>query len=313
MVLFSSFGNVDAPTPHGGPAFQGWKNGYGFGKAKGPGGFVMAPNMPMQLRYTPSDDRCFASTPFWRTKYELGQASGFGFGDRPSYKKTDSVAPNHYGDVSKQVLNTRNNVLRKSITLGHKFPSMEEKYRDLSWPQCGPGPGKYDTRIPAGQGSWFNPIPNPSFSMQSRPILDQELRSGMERPGAGDYDTRVEAGKNSKIRKGTLYDITQKGRIKYNDLPGNISPGPARYNHKEEFDRKGLLEKIMNVPVPPRQHRRTSMPLPQGMDEGDLLELARPDSPQSETDAQRTAKGSKGEKMDESRKMQKSDSSPAGL
>jgi hypothetical protein len=272
MVLFSSFGNVDAPTPHGGPAFHGWKQGFGFGKGSGPGCHVMAPNMPMKLRFTPSHDRGFSATPFWRKKWEVGQAAGFGHGDRPHYRKEDSVAPNHYGDISHQVGNTRNNVLRKGITIHPKFPSNEERYRDLSWPQCGPGPGKYDTRIPAGQGSWFNPVPNPSFSMQSRPIIDSDIRAGMGRPGAGDYETRIEAGMNSPIRKGTLYDIKCKGRNFPKDAAGAVSPGPARYNHKDGFDSKGLLEKILNVPIPPRQHRRDSMPLPDGMDEDDALE-----------------------------------------
>lgn len=170
------------------------------------------------------------------------------------------MAPNNYGDVSKQVNNTRNGVLRSGITIHPKFPSMEERYRDLSWPKSGPGPGKYDTRVPAGQCSWFNPVPNPAWSMQSRPILDGELRAGMGRPGAGEYVTRIDPGTNSKIRKGTLYDITCRGRFPYNDEPGNISPGPARYNHKAGFDASGLLEKIMNVPIPPRQHRKGSMP-----------------------------------------------------
>merc|ERR1712216_654562 len=53
--------------------------------------------------------------------------------------------------------------------------------------------------------------------------------------------------------------------------PGNISPGPARYNHKAGFDDKGLLEKIMSRPVPPFVSKRTSMPLPDG-EQDDSLE-----------------------------------------
>lgn len=234
----------------------------------------MAPNMPMQLRYTPNDDRGLASTAFWKTKWEVGQAAAFGFGERPDYKKDDSVAPNNYGDISKQVAKTKPSVSR-GVSIHQKYPSMEERYRDLSWPKSGPGPGKYDTRVPPGQGSWFNPVPNPSFSMQSRPILDQELKAGMERPGAGEYDVQTKVGSNSRIRKGTLYDIKIRGRYPYNDEPGAISPGPARYNVKEGFDAKGLLEKINNVPIPPsmpdnmdgqahvRRRQRTSMPMPQ--------------------------------------------------
>merc|ERR1719262_979823 len=87
--------------------------------------------------------------------------------------------------------------------------------------------------------------------MQSRPILDSDLRAGMGRPGAGEYNTQIDPGMNSPIRKGTLYDIKCKGRIVYHDAEGGISPGPARYNHKDGFDSKGLLEKILNCEAPP--------------------------------------------------------------
>lgn len=273
----------------------------------------MAPNMPMQLRYTPSDDRCFASTPFWRSKYEVGPAAAFGFGERPTYGKSEkdgSVAPNNYGDISKQVGNTRSGVLRAGITIHPKFPSMEEKYRDLSWPKCGPGPGKYDTRIPAGQGSWCNPVPNPSWSMSSRPIIDGELRAGMGKPGAGDYETRIDAGKNSLIKKGTLYDIKIKGRWTNSLEPGQLSPGPARYNHKEGFDNKGLLEKILNVPIP--QPRRRSMPQPDGAE----LEEDSFDDYEGHRSPERGRQGAPGKNKKSSstrRKLPRVESSPAEL
>jgi len=312
MVLFSSFGHVDAPTPHGGPAFQGWRQGFGFGKAKGPGLATFDPSIPLQLRYTPSDDRCFAATPFWRRKWEVGQAASFGFGERPEYGKTDgSVAPNAYGDVSKQVGNTRNVVSRPGITLHPKFPSMEEKYRDLSWPKCGPGPGKYDTRIPAGQASWTNAVPNPSFSMQSRPILDGSLREGMGKPGPPDYETRIKPGMNSPIRKGTLYNITQKGRQEHHDAEGGCSPGPARYNVKDGgFNSKGLLEKILNVPVPPKS-KWARMPQPEGEEEE---EPEAEDYEGSRTGGRRRSDGKSRSKAGTStRRMKRVESSPAAF
>jgi len=278
----------------------------------------MAPNMPMKLRYTPSDDRAFSCNAFWKTKWEVSKAAAFGFGDRPTYGKSEkdgSVAPNNYGDVSRQVGNTKNQVLRANITMHPKFPSMEERYRDLSWPKSGPGPGKYDTRIPAGQGSWFNPVPNPAFSMQSRPMLDSELRSGMGRPGAGDYETRVNPGKNSPIQHGTLFDIKIRGRYPYLDLPGAISPGPARYNHKDGFDSKGLLEKILNIPVP--QRRTKSMPRPDGDQEGEE-EVGREDYEGCIT-GERGRSGRHGKSKEKSRKgsstrkLPRVESSPAVL
>lgn len=213
----------------------------------------MSPEIPMQLRCTPNDDRCFASTPFWRRKWEVGPAASFGTGDRPSYRKEASVAPNNYGDVSKQVANTRNNVLRAGITLGRKFPSMEERYRDLSWPKSGPGPGKYDTRTPAGQGL--------GITMGSRPILDGDVREAIGKPGPPDYNVITEPGTNSKIKKGPLYDITVKAKHEIKDGDGGgISPGPARYNHKAGFETKGLWEKIKARKGPPAKYWRKYLP-----------------------------------------------------
>jgi len=230
----------------------------------------MSPDMPMQLRFTPAGDRCFSASAFWRSKSEVGKASTFGIGDRPAYTRGDrdgSVAPDQYGDVTRQLGNTRRNVTRKHQTLKPRFPSMEERYRDLSWPKSGPGPGKYDIRIPPGQGSWKNPVAAPSWSMQSRPILDGEMRQACMRPGPAEYNTRVDCGKNSPIFHGTLYNISMHGRLPPLDTQGDLSPGPARYVYKQGLEAKGLWDKIANVKVPPRQHRRTSMPGARGTEE----------------------------------------------
>merc|ERR1719476_742642 len=79
-------------TPHGGPAFQSWKKGYGFGRARGAGLSVLDPCVPSQLRYTPSGDRCFASSQFWRRRGEVGQANSFGIGDRPDYGRANRAS-----------------------------------------------------------------------------------------------------------------------------------------------------------------------------------------------------------------------------
>jgi len=129
---------------------------------------------------------------------------------------------------------------------------MEERYRDLSWPKSGPGPGKYDTRTPAGQGL--------GITMGSRPILDGDVREAIGKPGPG-YDVITEPGTNSKIRKGTLYDITVKAKHEIKDGDGGgISPGPARYNHKAGFETKGLWEKIKARKGPPAKYWRKHLP-----------------------------------------------------
>jgi len=257
--LSSTFGNPTAPTPHGGEAFHGWKNGYGFGKAPGPGGYNLHPGLPMPLRFTPSGDRCYAATSFWRGREEVGQASSFGIGDRPDYgnlQKAWSVSPDNYGDISRQLSQAKKNVTRRGISLKPRFPTMEEKYRDLSWPKSGPGPGKYDTRIPAGTSSWKHPVHNPAWSMGQQPISRPELRQAESKPGPSDYSTRMQPGKRSPIQRGTIYDVGLRGRLPSLDTTGDLSPGPAKYTHKEGLAKYGLWEKISNVKA--RKYKRAN-------------------------------------------------------
>jgi len=240
---------------HGGPAFQGWRKGFGFGHSKGPGGSTQHPSMPQPLRFTPAGDRCFASSAFWRKKYEVGQASGFGIGDRPDYGKQNadfSVAPNNYGDVSKALHKTKRIATRPGITLKPRFPSMEEKYRDLSWPQCGPGPGKYDTATPCGADAR-------AHSLGVKAILQGDLREQMSKPGPGGYNTACKPGTNYPIKHGTLYDINIKSRTRLPEM-GAVSPGPAKYSIKGGLDEYGLLQKIQNVKGPKHGYWKASLP-----------------------------------------------------
>lgn len=259
----SCFGSIDNPTPHGGPPFQGWKNGWGFGKAAGPGSFVLSPEMPMPLRYTPNGDRCYSSSPFWRQRHELGRASSFGIGSRPDYtrglNRDRSVAPNSYGDVSKVLLRTRPNVTRDQ-TMKPRFPTMEERLRERSWPKCGPGPGKYNIRSTSVHGTSSHHVPRPSWTIGVRSVMDdREARESCARPGPADYPVRSRPGKNPPFKHGVLYDISMHGRLAAHEV-GEVSPGPARYNHKEGFDTLGFWEKIANIKAPPRRRlppRRT--------------------------------------------------------
>lgn len=254
VAMSSTFGQTDMPTPHGGPAFQGWRRGWGFGKARGPGGFVQDPAIPQQLRFTPSADRGFASSAFWKRKSEVGAAAGFGIGDRPDYgnqQKGWSVAPDNYGDVSKALHSTKRNATKRGITMKPHFPTMEQKYRDLSWPKAGPGPNKYNTSIPAGQSSWSYPTKCPAFSMGPRQVMDKDLKYSMGNPGPI-YNVGVAPGKNAAHIHGTLYDISVKGRIPRKGM-GAESPGPARYMCPGHLDQYGLDLKIANVKAPRRR------------------------------------------------------------
>lgn len=260
-----TFGNCDQQTPHGGPPFHYWKKGYGFGHSKGPGmGNVLHPAAPVQLRFTPNGDRAMASNPFWRGKYELGPAYSFGIGDRPDYgrqNKAVNIGPDNYGDVSKVLDKTKESVVRPNIKLKPRFPSMEEKYRDLSWPQCGPGPARYDTRLPPGQSSWSYPAKNSSFTFGVKPLLQGDLRESIGKPGPTEYNVRVKPGRNSPIQHGTLFDISMRGRVKI-PKPGEASPGPARYAIRGKMDEYGLWDKIANVKGPPAEYWRNMVPSP---------------------------------------------------
>jgi hypothetical protein len=246
-----TFGSPDYSTPHGGAPFTGWKKGFGFGHAKGAGGSVLDPSVPAQLRFTPNADRGLASSAFWRRKYELGQAAGFGIGDRPSYvdKNTD-ICPNTYGDVSPLVSKVRRNQIREGLKLKPRFPSIEEKLRDANTSMAGPGPAKYDTSYAAGQSSWTRPAKNPSFSIRPRGITASgDLKEMMGKPGPV-YDVISKPGERSPIRHGTIYNIALRGRVEKHDVGGEASPGPAKYTVKGELDNYTLGAMISNAKTP---------------------------------------------------------------
>lgn len=251
MVAMSvSFG---ATTPHGGPPFQGWKKGFGFGHAVGPGQYYKDPSCPAVLRFTPKGDRGLASNPFWRKKFEIGQASGFGFGDRPDYTPKESangnISPDNYGDVAPLLNKSKRNATRAGITMKPYFDTFETKKRASST-EGGPGPGKYNTSIPTGQSSWCYPSKVSSWSMLPRPANSKADLAGMETPGPGDYETRIDGGKNAPYKHGTLYDIAMKGRGNVaQGRPGLESPGPARYQVLGELDHYTLGTMIANAKV----------------------------------------------------------------
>lgn len=115
--------------------------------------------------------------------------------------------------------------------------------------------------------------------MKSRPILDGELREMIGKPGPSEYDVIKMPGTNSKINHGTLHDISLKARIEYRDNAGNLSPGPARYNHKAGFETKGLWEKIKAMKGPPDKYWRKHLPRDR------RRELEEAEGPMSDTEA----------------------------
>jgi len=248
MQMFVS--SPDLTTPHGGAPFQGWRKGFGFGHSAGPGGYMHDPSMVIQLRCSPKQDRCLASSAFWRRKWELGQANSFGIGERPNYGRPEDadVGPNTYGDYSSQVSKVKRNYIRAGIKMKPRFETLEEKQRDPRSGHGGPGPAKYNTSIPTGKSSWCYPSRSPTWSLGARTILQQD-KENYGKPGPDAYSCITTPGKNSPILRGTLYDISLKTRTKVHQL-GEASPGPARYNVPGELAKYGLDQKIANVKVP---------------------------------------------------------------
>eukprot|EP00931_Biecheleriopsis_adriatica_P058397 TRINITY_DN34747_c0_g1_i1.p1 TRINITY_DN34747_c0_g1~~TRINITY_DN34747_c0_g1_i1.p1 ORF type:complete len:305 (+),score=56.10 TRINITY_DN34747_c0_g1_i1:82-996(+) len=260
--MMQTFGSGDMITPHGGPPFQGWRKGFGFGHSAGAGSHVGHPSNVQKLRSTPAGDRCLASNPFWRRKWELGQASSFGVGDRPSSDnaRDADIAPNTYGDVSRHYAKVRKNHVRDSIKLKERYPSAEERARDTSWPQGGPGPAKYDTTNTSGKSSWAYPALTPSWSFGPRiSASTAELKESASKPAPNAYVCWSTPGRNAPDRKGGLYDIVMKGRYKHHQ-PGSVAPGPGHYPIPGELDKYGLAQKIAAVKVPKKSHDGYSDP-----------------------------------------------------
>jgi len=238
-----TFGNCEVKTPHGGAPFQGWRKGFGFGYSAGSGGHVLHPSVPQELRSTPSGDRGLASSAFWRKKWEMGQASSFGVGDRPDYgnARDADICPNTYGDVAPILCRARKNATRSGISIKPRFPTFDEKKRDDSWPSSGPGPGKYDTSNKTGKSK-------PAWTMGLR-ITANDLKEAMSKPAPGNYEVGTQPGKNNPILRGTLYDISMKGRAKPQFT--EQGPGPGRYAVLGELEGKySLASQIASVRVP---------------------------------------------------------------
>merc|ERR1719330_758202 len=195
------------------------------------------------MRFTPAGDRALAASQFWRRKYEVGPASSF------------DIGADNYGDVTRCLEKSRRGVSRPGIKLKPRFPSMEEKYRDLSWPKCGPGPAKYHTCGTIGVSSLTNPVKASSYSMGSKCLSQPDLREKLGRPGPSEYEVRSKVGKNSPVVHGTLYNISMHGKVKP-VVAGEASPGPCKYNIKGHLDEYGLWTKISNVPGPPDEYWR---------------------------------------------------------
>lgn len=241
-----------APTPHGGAPFSAWKKGFGFGRAGGPGQYFEDPSTPTLLRFTPKGDRGFASSPFWRGKYEVGQASSFGLGDRPNYTPKESangnISPDNYGDIAPLLQHAKRNATRAGITMKAGFETFDQKLK-ANPAHGGPGPGKYNCSYKTGQSSWSYPAKVCSFTILPRPAMSSAELAGMETPGPGDYKIDIPCGTNPPYKHGTLYDITMKSRAKVVEAPPG-APGPGKYQILGELDHYTLGTMIANVKVP---------------------------------------------------------------
>ncbi len=121
--------------------------------------------------------------------------------------KSGSVAPNAYGDVSKKLDAAYKSIIYTNLKIKARFPSIQQKIA-ANPRYAGPGPTKYDTRIPAGEGGLRKGSRNPKYAIGARIPDNKKLNEEEGKPGPGHYNTNGIPGKNYPIKYGTLYDIT---------------------------------------------------------------------------------------------------------
>jgi len=239
MVQMNS--SFSASTPHGGPPFSRWKQGWGFGKRCR--SYMKDPSMPVNGRSSPKEEAYYGGCPFWRGKHEIGAAAGFGIGDRPDYGKQQndwSVAPNAYGDVTKKISAIKRDVTYKTLVMKPRFPSIDEKYA-MRPEGSGPGPATYDVRFKAGDSGWQRGSRNPKWTINCRHLDTRLVVEESMRPAPTEYNTRIKPGTNSPIKHGTLYDITLGQRYASQDFSKQKGPGPGQYTLRGDFDQYNTM------------------------------------------------------------------------
>lgn len=237
VQMNSTFG---ASTPHGGPPFSRWRQGWGFGKHCR--SYMNDPSTPVGGRHSPSEESYYGGCQFWRGKYEIGPAAGFGIGDRPEYGRISGsgVAPNAYGDVAKKLSKVKRDVTYKSLLMKPRFPSIDEKYA-MRPEGSGPGPATYDVRFKAGDSGWARGSRNPKWTINCRHLDTQLVVEQSMRPAPTEYNTRVKPGANSPIQHGTLYDITLGQRLAAQDDTRQKGPGPGQYTLRGDFEKYNVM------------------------------------------------------------------------
>eukprot|EP00747_Dinoflagellata_sp_TGD_P123855 gnl/TRDRNA2_/TRDRNA2_173893_c0_seq1.p1 gnl/TRDRNA2_/TRDRNA2_173893_c0~~gnl/TRDRNA2_/TRDRNA2_173893_c0_seq1.p1 ORF type:complete len:241 (-),score=10.95 gnl/TRDRNA2_/TRDRNA2_173893_c0_seq1:152-874(-) len=151
-----------------------------------------------------------------------------------------------YPSRSKKVQRT---VDREGITIKERYPTMADKYRQRNDGQSGPGPCKYNVSRAPGYG-------RPSYYMGGNRNADPLARVQEAQPGPGEYNNcSTTPGKNSPILRGTLYDITIRGRPKIKPQ-GHLGPGPAKYRVYGDFDKYTYGMLVDNVKGPPPEYWR---------------------------------------------------------
>eukprot|EP00397_Hematodinium_sp_SG-2012_P047017 GEMP01053315.1.p1 GENE.GEMP01053315.1~~GEMP01053315.1.p1 ORF type:complete len:248 (+),score=35.14 GEMP01053315.1:28-744(+) len=219
MVLHASF---SSNTPHGGPPFTKWKNGWGFGKRLR--SYMSDPMIMMPGRMSPTGNAYYDSARFWKGRAEVGQCTSFGIGDRPEYgqeQKNWSVSPDNYGDITKVLSASRRDVVYKNLTVKSR---MKDREAD---PRLGPGP-KYDLRIPAGESGWMRGSKCPKWTINTRHLDTSLFNEESAKPGAANYTTSKKPGTNPLTSHGTLYDITFRDKTVLHRP--NKNPGPGKYS-----------------------------------------------------------------------------------
>ncbi len=205
------------------PSFVKWRKGYGFGKCDRD--YMGDPSVVRTGRCVPTGDGYFATSAFWKRSYEHDRSTSLGLGDRPDYGKRSGggyhgASPASY---TPNISASKRNIIYHNLAMKHRYESNEEKYRYNS--EAGPGPAKYDTRVPAGSSE-------PKIALKSRQLDTRLFKEALFLPGPDAYTTRNPPGYG-------LPKIVLTGRAK--TYPGKNTPGPGQYTVQGGFDKYNLI------------------------------------------------------------------------
>lgn len=155
----------------------------GFGRASRD--YLDDPSVERPGRSTPTGERFYSTSPFWKTRWEMDPMFSLGFGERPDYSKPacgGSIGASCASYTPKLDFVKRHAVY-KDLSIKSRCESPIARVDDVT-----PGPGAYRVRSPLGRSR--------SASIRARHVDTRLFIESTQRPGPGAYSTRLPCGLN---------------------------------------------------------------------------------------------------------------------